>query len=98
MIFLVSREGEEWGYVCRSVNEESFVMCLHDIENSMQIGFVSASKMDDQSYELIEERLGREISWKANVTDKEFGFVESDDVLYLINIKELSREPKTAAA
>lgn len=82
MIFLVTRDDEEYGYICKSEDAMSFLACLDDIANETQIRFVKSVE-DKELFYLVERRFDEMIEWDVCVIDEnEDEYYE--DVLYLV--------------
>jgi len=81
MVFLVTREDEEWGYLCKSENEESFLFCLGEMENEIMIRFVDNIRSRGSFY-LIESRFKDTIRWDVSIVEDDDNLPE--DILVLV--------------
>ncbi len=91
MIFQITNDKEEWGYVCESEDDASFLFCLSETENQIELLFTKAIGDKHVSY-LVEQRNGRDVGWDVKVIDRAPFDIVSTDTLYLVNKKELNCE------
>ena len=90
MIFVItSPEEEEFGYICKSENELTFLFCLDDPENETIIRFDSPLKKGNTSY-LVEQRLGKEIGWSVKIIDPPASLDVTENSLFLVRKSELN--------
>lgn len=94
MIFLMTNEEDDWAYICRSNDRESFTFCLDDTENAYAINIVQAVTGSNGTFYLIERRLDRWIRWDVSVLDTcpcpdE---IVRDDYLYIVEKDMLNNE------
>lgn len=89
MIFVITSPEEEFGYICKSKDESTFLFCLDDPENETIIRFDSPFERDNTSY-LVEQRLGREIGWDVQVIDPSVRLDVTEDSLFLVRKSELN--------
>ncbi len=89
MIFVITSPDEEFGYICKSENESTFLFCLDEPENETIIRFDSPLEMGNTSY-LVEQRLGREIGWDVKVVDSPISLDVTEDSLFLVRKSELN--------
>lgn len=88
-IFLVTRDDDDWGYICQSEDTLSFLACLQDVENETQIRFVKHME-DDGLFYLVEQRLGDSLEWDVHIIGESDDSLD-EDVLYLVE-KEIYLE------
>ena len=90
MIFIVTREASEYGYICQSQDRQTFMACLDEPDNAVQARFIQRSAVGDTVY-LLERVFNREYEWTARPIDLDVE-LDTAGVLYLISLDGVENE------
>ena len=81
MIFLLTNANDNYGYICKSKDADTFTACLNELENEFQVKFENPSSK--LGY-FAEKRFGENIRWTVREIESDMGLCEKEDILYLI--------------
>jgi hypothetical protein len=87
MMFLLTSEVDDHGYVCRSASQDAFVFCLGELENEFQLRIVDQGFDEDGRLDtLTESRFDEEIVWAVSVIEPEYGerICPQEDILVMV--------------
>lgn len=85
MIFLLTNDKDEFGYICKAKGPDAFLACLSELENEFQIRIIGHQKdIDGRLDYLIEQRLNEVVHWHVTVVEKGEGLIKEEELLVLI--------------
>ncbi len=92
--YLITREQDSEGYVCRANGDVAFIGCLSELENETQIRFVDHtifyddfSRLPAGVHSLVEENNGDKIVWQ--VRQVAVSLELKKEILHLVSVEEI---------
>lgn len=73
--YLITKHGDDYGYICVAENDSAFIDCLSEVENETMIHFIAYDLAPERGIlRLTEVCNGREVMWdvKKVTTDGRF--------------------------
>jgi hypothetical protein len=85
MMFLLTNPVDNYGFICRSENQQSFIYCFDELENQFQMRVNHCEIDDDGRLDyVLEERNGQNVLWAVSVIESGEEICQTEDVLVLI--------------
>lgn len=89
MIFLLTNNNDNYGFICKSKNQDTFMACFNEMENEFQMRVVDFEKDIDGRLEcVVENRNGKDVVWVVSFVESGERICPKEDILVLIGGEE----------
>jgi len=85
MMFLLTNSTDNYGFICKSENQDTFMACFSEMENEFQIRVIDFERDFDGRLDcVVESRNGKEVVWAVSVIESGEEICQEEDILVLI--------------